>query len=330
MASSGNSWCSFADQACSDVLLVILEYVPCVTVLKLACTSAPMMACLAQTSDACERSVAVRRVAAQFGLGVGQSPTSSGCSHAAEQAVKIGTSSRIFQDLVNSMTSSGSLNMLRMMASSIAISKALRSAVDLVMALQLHDVTDVGIATLTNSFLVELFRAETQIFQNTCPAGKSSFAMACDAALTSVLNSAECRQPLLQSLADQMRCSDDHITQLVEDGRISLPGQYESIACLRSSVEFICQRLEKSDHPGSPSRSSRELDSAIQALDETIDGYMIEGYDLSCPRFSGHALTRRLGVPYTHWWIHAGGRAGPQGLMVGREHRLEGWARTPW
>jgi len=119
-----------------------------------------------------------------------------------------------------------------------------------------------------------------------------------------LLGAGECAPALLVVSAAAIKDAEKVLDSLIDGARQGGAGSwtsgYEAVARLRSAVEFLRGRLAtRQDLIG----AAVELDKATAALDETIRGYLIEGYNLTCPRLHGGVASDRIAVPYSHWWL---------------------------
>ncbi|CAK8992133.1 unnamed protein product [Durusdinium trenchii] len=73
----------------------------------------------------------------------------------------------------------------------------------------------------------------------------------------------------------------------------SIQHAYVHVARVRSAVEFLQKRLQKSPR--------KDFDSVVESLDLTIKGYVEEGFDLGCPQLTNRG---KWTVPYSHWWVY--------------------------
>jgi hypothetical protein len=171
------------------------------------------------------------------------------------------------------------------------------------------------------AFHETLFGAETRSPYISVERPDCVAALAADAALTAMFCSDDA-VTIVFATAEAVRDWERKLDIQVEEGRIACPGWFEAVARQRSAVEFFRCRL---DSAGSAAMAQigfwdarRDLDQALDSLDATIDSYMREGYDLSCPRLVGGVRGAYCKVPYSHWWVFFGGQAGSPGLTTGR------------
>jgi hypothetical protein len=185
-----------------------------------------------------------------------------------------------------------------------------------------------AVAKDTQAFHEALFGAETRHPPSVASDRQGSvLALAADAALTAMLlHDKDAASAMLRASAQALRDSEDNLDQQIQEGRISFPGWFERVARQRSAVEFLRRKLDGAGFVAAEtvsvgfSDARRELDEALDALDDTIDGYMREGYDLSCPRLVGGVCGAYCKVPYSHWWVFFGGLS-YNGLSTGRPLR---------
>mmetsp|Transcript_16969 Transcript_16969/g.37264 ORF Transcript_16969/g.37264 Transcript_16969/m.37264 type:complete len:319 (+) Transcript_16969:2-958(+) len=83
----------------------------------------------------------------------------------------------------------------------------------------------------------------------------------------------------------------DRAVDLAHADPSPLQSVYKDVAWRRSALAFLLRSgLWAGDKDGG------ELDSALSHLDDTVRGYLQEGYDLR--------IRRPPGIPYEHWWYH--------------------------
>jgi hypothetical protein len=274
----------FAD-AEDGVFCLVLEYLCASPLVKLVGTSA---------------SVAVR-------LDEGPSP-----SILKRRAIALGTAHFPLESQATTKQryeASEALVALRTLASSRPLGKAVRLAIEL--AREVSEACggrlaqEATVASKVRPFLNTLFDADLYRFrcaQSGCRV--AAVDAAAETALASLLGTGECAPALLVASAAAIKEAEHFLDGLI-DGAVqetsaSWPSGYEAVARLRSAVEFLKSRLTT---PRDLSGAAVELDKATVDLDETIRGYLIEGYNLSCPRLHGGVTSDRIAVPYSHWWL---------------------------
>lgn len=157
------------------------------------------------------------------------------------------------------------------------------------------------------------------------PATSTASESAADAVLDTVLASDEGGQAIAQAAAEAVSALERELDRLVDSGDGIRPGAYEALAKQRSAAEFLRERFSACMPMSKPCAAARQrLDDAAAMLDETIRGYVQEGFSLTCPRLGrvvrsscfAPATQNRWQVPYSHWWVFLGGACGEYGVCA--------------
>jgi len=313
------SWDTFSEKADDSVLLLVFAYLNADCVLNLALASLSAAQRLAGAGAGVgEAMVAQHRMVEQAGA-----TSQSVAQHFAtgllgREAAAAAAAAAARARHAAGCAASGSLEVLRMLVSRTPAAWALNLAVAIAQAGQDPlswgtPAADAGLfLDMLFSFEMKRLRSARNNKKKVAPAP----AQAAEAALATLMSTGNGGCNLLRMAAAAVRKMETDLDELVSDGRIGIPGSYEAVARRRSAAEFLRRCIDAAvDAPpgGAAAGARKELDSAVRDLDETIAGYVKEGYELSCPRVTGGFA--RSAVPYTHWWVHLG-RAYSEGWAV--------------
>lgn len=298
-------WNGLLDVVHDDLLMGILEYLAASNVLHLLAASASTGARLAEGAKAEDTALKCSTVVQRLV----EKRLGQNTAFAAANAIDGQTD----DNLENASNEKGYVFALRALASADPMAKALR------MALQL---ADLRCSAMIRNFLESIFLAEVQ--RNMCDpknccswsarrsneggAKLNNIVAAADAALTAILTSDQFGQFILFESAKVLREEDMALEGIYEACNPLV--LYAKAARQRSGSEFLRNRIQSkgSNCSSTISEAIGGFDSAAKVLDETIQGFVDEGFNLSC------GLLQR-GVPYSHWWIFLGGSdAGKYGM----------------
>eukprot|EP00747_Dinoflagellata_sp_TGD_P139865 gnl/TRDRNA2_/TRDRNA2_175947_c0_seq13.p1 gnl/TRDRNA2_/TRDRNA2_175947_c0~~gnl/TRDRNA2_/TRDRNA2_175947_c0_seq13.p1 ORF type:complete len:333 (-),score=59.98 gnl/TRDRNA2_/TRDRNA2_175947_c0_seq13:233-1231(-) len=302
-----SGWNSFVDAAGDDVVLAVLLHLEALEVLTLVTASASTASRLAGSSDDTSND-------APHHLQVLQRFAISRMGLAATLAATTAALAATTAALAASAIAHGHLAAVRALDGTSPASQVLRWTVLLAQpsgaCSSTNPTTSTSAAANAEPFLEALFRSEERGARHarSSSASNTATAAATDAALAAALAHGDGGHAVLRAAAEAVRAVENELDALVDDGRIASPGSFDTVARLRSAVEFLRGYFVAGGGVSNSATGSAkcELDSSIRALDDTIASYIKEGYDLSCPRLCGYSAIPSCGLPHAHWWALSG------------------------
>eukprot|EP00747_Dinoflagellata_sp_TGD_P139873 gnl/TRDRNA2_/TRDRNA2_175947_c0_seq20.p1 gnl/TRDRNA2_/TRDRNA2_175947_c0~~gnl/TRDRNA2_/TRDRNA2_175947_c0_seq20.p1 ORF type:complete len:348 (-),score=55.33 gnl/TRDRNA2_/TRDRNA2_175947_c0_seq20:100-1143(-) len=310
-----SGWNSFVDAAGDDVVLAVLLHLEALEVLTLVTASASTASRLAGSSDDTSND-------APHHLQVLQRFAISRMGLAATLAATTAALAATTAALAASAIAHGHLAAVRALDGTSPASQVLRWTVLLAQpsgaCSSTNPTTSTSAAANAEPFLEALFRSEERGARHarSSSASNTATAAATDAALAAALAHGDGGHAVLRAAAEAVRAVENELDALVDDGRIASPGSFDTVARLRSAVEFLRGYFVAGGGVSNSATGSAkcELDSSIRALDGTIASYIKEGYELSCPRLCGHySAIPHCGLPHAHWWVFVGHARAPTG-----------------
>ncbi|CAE7320224.1 PETH, partial [Symbiodinium pilosum] len=102
------------------------------------------------------------------------------------------------------------------------------------------------------------------------------------------------------NIAAGLKVVEEEFDRAVAAESKALQRAYCEVARLRSAVAFLLSRF--TGFAVEETGSADGLQQAILSLDQSIKGYVEEGFDLGCPNFD--RPKQSWSVPYSHWWVY--------------------------